>query len=66
MRIDPRIITVALDLYYKEASLRKICDHVKQFYGLKVSHMAILKWIRKYTKIINQYVDSLAPQLSDT
>lgn len=28
--------------------------------------MAILKWIRKYTKIVNQYVDSLMPQLSDT
>lgn len=66
MRIDPRIVTVALDLYYKGAFLRRICDHIKQFYGLKVSHMAILKWIRKYTKIVNQYVDSLIPQLSDT
>ena len=34
MRYDPKIITITLDLYFKGSSLRKISDHLKQFYDL--------------------------------
>lgn len=65
MRFDPKIITLALDLYFKGVSLRKIGDHIKQFYGFDVSHMGIYKWLQKYGKIINDYVDQLEPELSE-
>ena len=32
------MITAALDLYYKGLSLRKIKDHLYQFYEIEVSH----------------------------
>jgi transposase-like protein/predicted RNA-binding Zn-ribbon protein involved in translation (DUF1610 family) len=64
MKNQPKIVTLALDLYFKGISYRKIVDHLKQFYGIKVSHVAIIKWIRKYTQLMKQYTDSLTPQTS--
>jgi len=59
------IITVALDSYFKGLSLRDIVDQLDQFYGLKVSHVTVLNWIREYSKIISQYAKELKPKLSD-
>jgi putative transposase len=64
MRFDPKVISLALDLYFKGISLRKIVDHVRQFYGLEVSQMGVFKWLQKYSRIINAYVDQLEPELS--
>lgn len=64
-RADPKVITAALDLYFKGISLRKVCDHVKQFHNIEVSHVAVIKWIRKFVKLVKPYVDSIeAPHLS--
>ena len=65
MKFDPKIVTLALDLYFKGVSLRKIAHHVKQFYGFKVGKSAIHKWLMKYGKIINSYVNQLEPELSE-
>jgi len=64
MRANPHAITVALDLYFKGVSLRKIVDHLKQFERLNVSHVAVLKWIQKYVSLMRDYVDTLRPELS--
>jgi len=64
MKNKPKIITLALDLYFKGISYRKIVDHLRQFYGIKVSHVAIIKWVKKYTELMKRYVDSLMPQTS--
>jgi putative transposase len=63
-RFDPKVVTLCLDMFYKGASLRKITQHVAQFYGMKVTHVAVLKWVRKFSELIDQYVTSLTPQLS--
>lgn len=65
MRFNPKVIALALDLYFKGISLRKIVDHVKQFYGVKVGKSALYKWLVKYGRIINAYVDQLEPELSE-
>lgn len=62
---DPKIICLALDLYFKGVSLRKICDHLKQFYGLNIVHATLLNWIRKYIIIMDEYVRQFKPQLSE-
>lgn len=64
MKNNPKIITLALDLYFKGVSLRKITDHLKQFYGKEVSHVAVYKWIQKYSRVMNEYVDQYQPQVS--
>jgi putative transposase len=63
-RFDPKIVTLCLDMFYKGASLRKITQHVAQFYGLKVTHVTILKWVRKFSELIDNYSNTLKPQLS--
>ena len=65
MRYDPRVITATLDLYMKGCSLRKISDHLDQFYGIKINHTTILRWVRKYARLIEAYVDTLEPNLSE-
>ena len=65
MKNTPEIITLALDLYMKGLSLRKVTDHLEQFFGVKVHYSTVLRWIDKYTKLINAYVEDLKPELSD-
>lgn len=64
MHTNPYAITVALDLYFKGVSLRKIVDHLKQFERVNVSHVAVIKWIKKYVALMRDYVDALHPELS--
>jgi transposase-like protein len=64
MRANPHAITVALDLYFKGVSLRKIVDHLNQFEQVKASHVAVLKWIQKYVAVMRDYVDTMKPELS--
>ena len=33
---------------------------------MKVSHVAILKWIRKYVALMNKYLEKIKPNVSDT
>jgi putative transposase len=64
MKATPETVTVALDLYFKGISMRAIVDHIKQFYGVEVSHVAIYKWIRKYVSLMKKYCDQLVPRVS--
>jgi transposase-like protein len=64
MKSTPQIITLALDLYFKGISMRAIVDHLKQFYNVEVSHVAVYKWIRKYIAMMKKYVDQLVPRVS--
>ncbi len=64
MRVNPKAVMVALDLYFKGISLRKIQDHLKQFEQTNVSFVAVYKWIRKYVALMEQYAKTLQPQLS--
>lgn len=58
------IIIVALDLYAKNVSLRGVQDHIKQIYGTDISHVTVLRWIRKYGRMMNDYVSKLKPKSS--
>lgn len=56
-----KVISAAVDLYFKGVSLRKIEDHVLQTFNVKVDHSSVGKWIRKFNKIVQPYVDSFMP-----
>lgn len=61
---NPKVITAVMDLYFKGVSLRKIVDHVKQFYELKITHVTVYSWIKRFTKIMGQYTEQFKPQVS--
>lgn len=63
MQVTSKMVTIALDLYFKSTSLRKITDHLDQFYERKIHHTTVLNWAKKYGKIISDYADTLKPEL---
>lgn len=63
MKYNPKIIALTLDLYFRGLSLRKISSHLKQFYNLDVTHMSIYNWIEKYIWIMNEYVNTIQPDI---
>lgn len=65
MKADPKIICLTLDLYFKGVSLRKISDHLKQFYNLDVYFTTVFRWIDHYIRIMDEYVRQFKPQLGD-
>jgi transposase-like protein len=62
-KATPKAITIALDLYFKGVSQRKIVEHLKMFEDVKVTQPCVLKWIRKYIELMKGYLDKFTPQL---
>ena len=65
MKGGAKVTTLMLDLYFKGISLRKISDHLKQFYNIEINASNIMRRIQKFSKIINEYVKTLKPEVSD-
>lgn len=59
MRNTPEKITQALHLFYSGASLRKSQEHLGVFHSHNASYVSILKWIRRYAKLVGSFVDKL-------
>lgn len=65
MKSSPQIITSAMQLYFSGESLRNVAKSLKVM-GIKVSHVAVYKWIEKYTLLMKQYLEQIKPNVSDT
>lgn len=65
MQSTSKMITAALDLYFKSTSLRKIADHLEQFYERKIHFTTIYYWVKKYGEIISEYTETLTPTLGN-
>jgi len=64
MKVDKKSIVLALNLYYDGLSLRKTQRNLEQIFGLRISQVTILNWIKKYSKLVQEYVMTLEPELS--
>jgi len=64
MRKGKNLIVTALNLYYDGLSLRKTQRNLKQIFGENVSQVTILNWIKKYSRLVKEYMITLVPQLS--
>lgn len=64
MKADKNLIVTALNLYYDGLSLRKTQRNLEQIFGETFSQVTILNWIRKYSKLVKDFVVTLTPQLS--
>lgn len=56
-RNNPEKIALALDLYFRGLSVRKVAEHLQQVYNLNISHMTIYRWIVYYSKIASKWMD---------
>jgi len=65
MRTTPQIITSAMQLYFTGESFRNVQKFLK-LQGVKVSHVTVYEWIKKYTTLMTKYVEKIKPNVSDT
>jgi len=65
MKASPQVVTSAMQLYFTGESLRNVQKFLK-LQGVNVSHVAVYKWIAKYTALMEKYLDQIKPQVSDT
>jgi putative transposase len=65
MKASSHVITSAMQLYFTGESLRNVQKFLK-LQGVNVSHVTILKWINKYTKLMSQYLEKIKPNVGNT
>ncbi len=64
MRATPQIITSAMQLYFTGESYRNVQKFIR-LQGIEISHQAIYKWIKKYTKLMDDYLSTITPQVGE-
>ena len=64
MKNKDNIITMAVDMYLSNLSSRKMRNQLWRHFRIKVSHVTILDWVRKYILKVQRYINRLKPQLS--
>jgi transposase-like protein len=65
MKHNPHAVTTAMQLYFSGESLRNTAKSLRLL-GVEVSHKTVFMWIKKYTRLMRDYVEKLKPQVSDT
>ncbi len=62
---DPKIISESLNLVMNGLSYRNVARHIYSTHQVKISHPTIVNWVKKYTNLIKEYVETFSPKLSD-
>jgi transposase-like protein len=65
MKHNPQAITSAMQLYFSGESLRNTQKSLRLL-GVEVSHKTVFMWIKKYVKLMQDYVEKIVPNVSDT
>jgi putative transposase len=64
MHSTPQMITAAMQLYFSNESYRNIKKFL-ELQGVKISHVAVYKWITKYVKLMDKYLEQIKPNVSN-
>lgn len=56
-RADPEKIALALDLYFRGMSVRKIAEHFRQVHSLNVSYVTVYRWVAYFGKLAAEWMD---------
>jgi transposase-like protein len=64
MHATPQMITSAMQLYFSSESFRN-SKRFLELQGVKISHVAVYKWIRKYVTLMQNYLDKIKPKVRD-
>ena len=65
MKINPQMVTSALQLYFSGESLRNTQKFLAM-QGVKVCHKTIYNWIQKYVGLMEKYLQDFTPKVGDT
>ncbi|MGH9984773.1 MAG: DDE-type integrase/transposase/recombinase [Nitrososphaeraceae archaeon] len=64
MKHNPQGITTAMQLYFSGESLRNT-SHSLKLIGMDVTHQTVYNWIKKYTKLMQTYLNRIIPKVGD-
>ncbi len=64
MRATPDQITMAMNLYFNGESSRKVKQSLV-LTGVKVSHITVQNWTKKYVSLMEKYLDKITPQVGE-
>jgi putative transposase len=64
MHATPHMITSAMQLYFTGESFRNVQKFLK-LQGVKMSHVAVYKWIKKYVSLMGNYLEKIKPRVGD-
>jgi len=59
MRHSETVITMSVDMCISNLSSRKMRNQLSRHLSVKVTHMTILDWVRRYTLKVGKFVDKL-------
>ena len=64
MHATPQIITEAMQLYFSGESFRNVKNFLR-LQSVNISHVAVYKWVNKYTSLMESYLEKLKPQVGN-
>lgn len=64
MHATPQIITTAIQLYFTGESFRNVQKFLK-LQGVRMSHVAVYKWIKKYVTLMQSYLEKIQPKVGN-
>jgi transposase-like protein len=64
LQSDPRIISLILSMHCRNVSLRGISATLNETYGLRLSYKTVYNYLRRYEKLLSDYMNSLRPKFS--
>lgn len=65
MKHNPKGITTAMQLYFSGESLRNVAKSLRLL-GMDITHQTVYNWIKKYTGLMEKYLENITPNVSDT
>ncbi len=65
MRASPKVITLAMQMYFGGESLRNVQKALK-LQGVNASYVSVWRWVKKYVGLMEDYLKDFTPQVSDT
>ncbi|MDV3244904.1 MAG: DDE-type integrase/transposase/recombinase [Nitrososphaerales archaeon] len=65
-RYSPEMVSLTLDLYFSNMSERRIARTLNDHFGTRMGGATVHRWVEKFVPAISEYVNTLAPQLSET
>ncbi len=65
LRGDARRVALAIDLYFRGLSLRKVSEHLLQAYGVRTSASTVYRWVAHYAPKAARWMDSLGARTGE-
>jgi len=64
IHVTPEMVTSAMQLYFTGESLRNVQKFL-ELQGVKITHVSIYNWIRKYVGLMKAYLEKLIPNVTE-